>query len=272
MNVQQPIVTVLIPNYRTPQITRICLRLLRLHSDFRKIKVIVIDNGSNDESLSYLRSLSWIKLIERSPEPDDTNVLSHSRALDLALNEVETPYVLSIHTDTFIKKREWLEVLLKPMIDSPLVAGVGSWKLEHKNFISRVGRKIEEWFKKIIYYTLNFKTYEDQRFDENYHYLRSHCALYRMDVIRKLKTSFSDENQVAGLVMHRKMKEAGYEMVFLPSKKLSTFIDHLNHATLILNPDLGSKDKSIRKGRRKIQKKLRGIDADAILNNSNLDI
>ena len=44
-------VTVLVPNYKTLQITKLCLRLLRKHSDPENIRVIVIDNGSQDESL-----------------------------------------------------------------------------------------------------------------------------------------------------------------------------------------------------------------------------
>lgn len=58
-------VTLLIPNYKTPDITKICLRLIRQHSDFNRIEVMVIDNNSNDESLAYLKTLPWIMLIGR---------------------------------------------------------------------------------------------------------------------------------------------------------------------------------------------------------------
>lgn len=47
-------VTILIPNYKTPDITKICLRLIRKHTDFSKVEVIVVDNHSNDASLAYL--------------------------------------------------------------------------------------------------------------------------------------------------------------------------------------------------------------------------
>ena len=36
------------------------------------LEVIVVDNGSRDESLAYLRRLPWIRLIER-PEERPTN-------------------------------------------------------------------------------------------------------------------------------------------------------------------------------------------------------
>ncbi len=266
-----PQITILVPNYKTPEITKICLRLLRKHTDFGLAKVIVIDNHSQDASLEYLKTLHWIELIERQPEPDDTTALSHSRALDLALALVTTPFVLSIHSDTFVKRPDWLDYLLTEFRNDPNIAGVGSWKLEAKSWPRRFGRKLEEFWKKALYRLTGSKGYKDIRFDSGLHYLRSHCAMYRTDVIRALNTSFSDEKGVAGQVMHRKMTDAGYKMVFLDSTRLGQYIDHLNHATTVLNPDLGTGKKSIRQGQKRIRQKLRGIDGVALLAADHLD-
>jgi GT2 family glycosyltransferase len=104
----QPEVTILIPNYRTPKITRLCLRMLRKHTDTGRIHVIAIDNdsGEDDESLQYLRSLEWIELIERKAVPGESPGASHASALDMALERVTTPYVMSIHTDTFVLRSD----------------------------------------------------------------------------------------------------------------------------------------------------------------------
>lgn len=264
-------VTILVPNYRTPEITRICMRLLRKHTKPEQAKVIAIDNASGDESLEYLRSLSWIQFIERAAESDDTPPLSHSRALDLALEKVDTPYVLSIHTDTFVKHDDWLELLLQPFRDDPNVAGVGSWKLESKNAWQRAGRRLEQCWKQGLFKLTGRRTFNPVRFDSSLHYLRSHCAMYRMDVIRELNTGFSDGDAVAGSVMHRKMVQAGYRMVFLESEELGQYVDHLNHATMVLNPELGSKERSVRSGQKRIQARMRGIDAVGILKDDSLD-
>ena len=117
--------TVLLPNYRTPELTRLCLRSLRLYSDLSQVKVIAIDNASGDESTEYLRSLPWIRLIERTPEevaplaPADM----HSTALDLALKEVDTEFVISMHTDTILLQSGWLDYLMSKINRSPKVAG-----------------------------------------------------------------------------------------------------------------------------------------------------
>lgn len=266
------LVTILVPNYKTPQITKICMRLLRKHTDFTIARVIAIDNNSQDESLTYLKSLPWIELIERTPEADDTPPLSHSRALDLALSRVATPFVLSIHTDTFVKHPGWLDNLLSPFNEDNNIAGVGSWKLESKTWWQRGGRKLEELWKKALYRLTGHKTYQDIRFDPTLHYLRSHCAIYRTEVIRSLNTCFSDGDKVAGSIMHKKMVDAGYRMIFLPSEHLGKYVDHLNHATMVLNPELGSGKSTIRKGRRNIRRKLRDIDSEYLLNNQSLDI
>ena len=66
-----PILSILIINYKTPDLTKLCLRLLRKHTDLSKVKIIVVDNDSADESLEYLRKLSWITLIERKKLPGE---------------------------------------------------------------------------------------------------------------------------------------------------------------------------------------------------------
>ena len=67
-----PEVTILIPNFRTPEITTICFRLLRKYTPPSRAHVIAIDNDSRDESVAYLRRLKWIELIERTTEPGET--------------------------------------------------------------------------------------------------------------------------------------------------------------------------------------------------------
>src|SRR5579862_1364184 len=121
-----PLVTILVPNYKTLELTKLCLRLLRKYTEPGLAKVIVIDNDSQDASLDYLRRLSWIELIERKTT-GEAPAMAHSKALDLALTRVQTPYVLSIHTDTLVKHAGWLTFLLSRMAKDPRLAGVGSW-------------------------------------------------------------------------------------------------------------------------------------------------
>lgn len=268
-------VTILIPNYKTPTLTKLCLRLIRKHTDLSKAKIIVIDNDSKDESLSYLKTISWITLIERKLVPNESPPLSHARALDMGLEEVDTPYVLSIHTDTLVKNPQWLNFLIQQIESNPDVGGVGSWKLETKSLLTRIVKSTENTLQSLYYRCIQKTDHTIEGVGENFYYLRSHCALYRMDLIKKFNLTFSDGEKgehVAGKLLHKKMVENGYQMKFISSNVLLNYLDHINHATMILNPELGSKAKSIKKGLKRIKKRLAAFNAEEVLANDQLDI
>ena len=263
--------TILVPNYKTEDITKICLRLLRKHTRPDLADVVVIDNNSADGSLDYLRKIDWIKLIEREPVKGETGVQAHARALDLALEEVKTPYVVSIHTDTFVRRDDWLETLLDEF-DRPAVAGVGSWKLESKSRIRQFGIRLEQSWKFIFHKLFGYSGYKPNRLNFDARYLRSHCAVYRKDIIDKLNTHFADGDTTAGREMHFKMRAAHFEMKFLSSDFLSHYLVHLNHATSVLNPELRRTAETNEKEYRKIMKQLETLDAQKILADDSLDL
>jgi hypothetical protein len=264
----EPLVTILIPHYKTLTLTQLCLRLLRKFTNLNVAKIIVIDNDSQDTSLDYLRSLSWIELIERQRISNETPVQSHSHALDLALERVTTPYVLSIHTDTLVKHPRWLTFLLSHLEQAENIAGVGSWKLEKKPWWRQQLKKIERQFQ-LFYYRLLGKTNHGlEGIGKNYYYLRSHCALYRTALLRKYHLHFSDGDQVAGKYLHQVLVDKGYQMVFLPSDRLIPYLEHVNHATTVLNPAL-SRQKNVNKGLKRIAKSLTRLNA---LQDTSLDV
>lgn len=264
-------VTILVPNYKTPDLTKLCLRLLRKYTDKQLAKVIVIDNDSQDVSLDYLRSLSWIELIERQAVPGEGAVSAHSAALDLALDRVTTPYVLSIHTDTLVKHPQWLEFLLKQIETDSQVAGVGSWKLESKPWYRRWLKAIERQLQMAYFKLIGRKVHAIEGKGKNYYYLRSHCALYRTDLLRQHQLHFSDGDKLAGKSMHRALEQAGYRMVFISSEELCQYLEHINHATTVLHPHL-SRSANLNKGLRRVEKSLERFNAKAILANASLDL
>lgn len=263
-------VTILIPHYKTLELTKLCLRLLRKHTDLSQAKVIVIDNDSQDESSVYLRGVSWLQLIERKAIPNESAVEAHARALDLALAQVTTPYVLSIHTDTLVKRADWLPFLLSHIDANPQMAGVGSWKLENKP-VWRQWLKAIEYYLQLAYYRATGRTNHSLAgVGKNYYYLRSHCALYRTDLLRSLNLHFADGDMVAGKAMHEALVQAGYSMKFLSSEQLIKYMDHINHATVILN-QLSTRQKSMDKGLKRIQHSLKSMNAQLIMQDASLD-
>jgi GT2 family glycosyltransferase len=133
-------VSILIPHYKTLELTKLCLRLIRTYTDLSRVKTIVIDNNSQDESSQYLETVNWITLLKRD-QTGEGGPTAHARALDLGMGQVDTPYVLSIHTDTLVSHAGWLDYLIKKINARPNIAGIGSWKLEHKSAFARLLKK-----------------------------------------------------------------------------------------------------------------------------------
>lgn len=255
-------VSILIPHYKTLKMTQLCLELIKKNTDLNNVSIIVIDNGSNDDSSKYLTTVDWITLIAREKIAGEGGVSAHSNALDLALKTVNTPYVLSIHTDTFVISPKWLDYLLNHIKHDENVAGVGSWKLEYSPFYQQIIRTVERFFRVNIWYPIMGKQAKSvDGVGENYYYLRSHCALYRTDKVREYTQGFGDGDKVAGKVMHQKLLDKGFEMIFLESGELSKYIRHLNHATVILNPELHRGGVAKPRKIKQIKKELSDIEA-----------
>ena len=252
-------ITIIIPNYKTPVLTKLCLRSLRRFTDPKQAKVIVVDNDSADDSLEYLKQLNWITLIERKTT-GETGPQMHARALDEALNLVDTPFFMVMHTDTIVRRADWLDFMLGHFAGSPKLAGVGSWKLEHVSRAKIIGQRIEDFFREL---------FTRRRHAPEERYLRSHCACYRTAPVRELTRGF-DDGETAGKSLHRMLVAAGFEMRFLDSAVLGGYVAHLNHATMILNPT-GSGRTSKASSRQKLAGKMSDPAYTAILEDDALD-
>lgn len=121
--------TICIVNYKTLDFIRLCLRSIRKFTHY-PYEVIVVDNGSQDESLDYLKSLNWIRLIERDTTNDSGGGYSHGAGLQLGRENCHTEFFVSLHSDTFIQKNNWLTDLISYFDNDKKIACVGSGKIE----------------------------------------------------------------------------------------------------------------------------------------------
>src|SRR3954454_18408427 len=88
-------ITVLVINYKTLEVTRRCLdSLVRAYPG---VRLLIIDNGSNDESTAYIRDLSRgsrhvaCVLNERN--------IYHGPAMHQGVAASQTPYVFTLDSD-----------------------------------------------------------------------------------------------------------------------------------------------------------------------------
>ena len=225
--------TICIVNYKTFDLTRLCLRSVRKFTNY-PYEVIVVDNNSQDESLKYLKSLDWIGLIERRPEADEPGGgYSHAAGLDLGLDNCRTEFFVSMHSDTFIKKYNWLSELIDYFSNDENVACVGSGKIELKPNWQIQLKKITDLktFKRKI-------LRKPDPVGKFRYYNRTICSIYRTDILRREKLSFlmdRDKGLTGGKKLYFELVDRGYKTVELPAAVMSQYIIHLAHATQVIN-------------------------------------
>lgn len=258
-------VTIVIVNYKTELLTRLCLRSIRKFTRF-PYHVIVVDNDSNDESLDYLRSLSWINLIERSGDVSKSGSWAHGTALDIGLSKVETEYVMAMHSDTFVHRENWLGDLVGLMEGKPGMACVGGGKLDLKPKWEVVLKRFTDakaWLRRL--------KPKKKRSD---FYIRTICGLYRTGILREEQIGFAknvEKGMTCGQQLYYDLIDRGYETTPLSTDHMAKFIYHLAHATMVLNPEFTVRERTEKKCRKKLKKIFDSTEVQEILNDASLD-
>jgi GT2 family glycosyltransferase len=264
-------VTITIPHYQTEELVRVCLRSIRKYTAM-PYRVIVVDNGSEDGSLAYLRSVTWITLIERGGEVIKPGAWAHGSALDIGLKHADTEFFLALHSDVFIRREGWLDRLAEPFQQSPTVACAGAGKLEMPSSLHRVLKKVETFLKqKRASGGRGAGPGNDQPQPE---YVRTTCALYRTAVLRQEGLSFmplAERGWTSGQALYYALVQRGYDTRFISPEELGKDVDHVNHGTMVLNPSLGARKRTIAKGMHALRNKLDDERVRSILKDSGLD-
>jgi len=263
-------VTICIVNYKTLELTRLALRSIRKLTHY-PYEVVVVDNNSRDESLEYLKGLSWISLIERKDKTNDSSGgYAHAAALDMALENCDTDFFASLHSDSIVHKDGWMEDLIKYFDNDHGVACVGSGKVE----LAPIWRK---YLKKCT----DFKTFKRKLLrtpdpiGKYRYYNRTVCSVYRTNILKEGKLSFlmdRDKGLTVGKKLYFELVDRGYKTVELPDRIMKKYIYHLAHATQVINADeFNIRNRTQRKINRLIKKIWNSREVQTILADDSLD-
>lgn len=261
--------TICVVNYKTPDFTRLCLRSIRKFTRYAS-ETIVVDNNSQDESLDYLRGLKWIRLIERDSGDDPGGGFSHGAALDQGLNSCNTEFFVSMHSDTFVQRANWLGDMVGYFSNDDKTACVGSGKIE-----------LTPKWREVLKKATDFRTFKRKLLKEpdavgKYRYYnRTICCVYRTEVLRREKLSFltgRDEGLTAGKKIYFELLDRGYKTVKLPPSVMGRYIIHLAHATQVINPaEFTLRNKTIRKCNRLVDRIMACDVVKSVLADDSLD-
>ncbi|MCA9115520.1 MAG: glycosyltransferase family 2 protein [Planctomycetaceae bacterium] len=232
-----PRITICIPHWEVPRYLKICLRSIRQHSRKYNLEVIVVDNGSQDGSLEYLRSLDWIRLISRPEETRDNWPQNCFTALDLGVQEGTGEYYVCMHTDVFVKSDNWLDPFLEQLEKNPRAAGAGAWKLELAN-------PFYLWQKRVFGY-LNYRIKRALGGRKRHitwkqgHYPRDYCAMYRRQTLLDCEATFNGKNGWVGggCSIFKQLEAAGHEVAVFPVDVMARGIVHVAHGTAAVRTD-----------------------------------
>ena len=261
--------TICIPNYKTLDFTRLCLRSIRKFTKY-PYEVIVVDNDSQDESLAYLKSLSWIRLIERQGGKELRGSYAEGSALNIGLKNCNTEFFVVMHSDTFIKKENWLTELIGYFGDDEGVSCVGSGKIELTPRWRVLLKKATD-FK-----ALKRKILRDRQAMRRFRYHnRTICCIYRTGILQPEKLSFlmdRDQGLTSGQKLYFELIDQGYKTVELPPLIMCRYVIHLAHATQVVNPqEFAIQKKAIRKCNQIVDKVLSLEIIQDILKDESLD-
>jgi glycosyltransferase involved in cell wall biosynthesis len=262
--------TICIPNYKTLDLTKICLRSIRKFTHY-PCEVIVVDNNSKDQSLEYLRGLEWIRLIER-PEigPEVVGSPAEGSALDVGLEACNTEFFVVMHSDTFVRKANWLTELIGYFDGDDRVCCVGSGKLENKPYWQVMLHDITDvrTFKRKLFR-------EPDPFGRYRRYNLTICCVYKTAVVKRQRLSFLpdvEKRLTAGKPLYLALVDRGYKTVELSSAVMSQYVIHLGHATQAVNPaEFRLRSKTMRKCSRTIRKVLSSELFHNVLHDESLD-
>ena len=261
--------TICVVNYKTLDFTRLCLRSIRKFTTY-PYEVLVIDNDSQDESLDYLKSLSWIRLIERKGPTDSSGGYAHSAALDLGLENCDTEFFISMHSDVFIHKQNWLRSLLSYFNGDEDIACVGTGKIE-----------LERKWRAVLKKATDLRTFRRKLFRQpdplgKYRYYnRTICALYRTEILRREGLSFlmdRDKGLTSGKKLYFELVDRDCKTIELPCSTFRQYLLHLAHATQVINPqEFTLRKRTIKKCNRLLDKIMSSEPFKSILQDDSLD-
>lgn len=231
-----PKITICIPHWQAKLYMTLCLRSIRKHSRKYNPEVIVVDNGSRDESLDYLRSVSWIRLIER-PEETHTNWPENVfSAWDCGLAAATGDLFVTMHSDVFVRSDDWLDPFIREMSSGPRVAGTGSWKLE-------IESSLYAWQKRIVGFVYGTtKAYfglSERGGWQGHNYPRDYCAMYRRRILLDERLTFSDVKSLGGggISIADQIWSAGYATPLFPVREMARCVFHVAHGTAAIAPE-----------------------------------
>lgn len=103
-------VSIVIVHYNRPDYLNICLQSIQVMSNLNNYEVIVVDNGSDQESIAFLKILEdeGIKVIYNK----ENLYWSDAANLGAKAASEDSKYLIFMHDDTVVLNHSWIDILI----------------------------------------------------------------------------------------------------------------------------------------------------------------
>ena len=196
------------------------------------LEILVVDNGSRDYSLDYLRTLPWIRLIERPDESCANWPANVFTAWDLGLQQATGEFFVTLHTDVLVRRNNWLDPLLC-QFTNPQVAAAGAWKLELEHPLYHWQKEV---LGRLIARLKQFAGRPQRGVIAAQRYPRDYCAMYRRKTLLQNGLTFcpAPDEITGGYAIARQLWQLGYRTEVIPTHDMARNIVHVAHGTAAL--------------------------------------
>jgi glycosyltransferase involved in cell wall biosynthesis len=272
-NSRDSTVSICIPHWQVEPLLKICLRSIRKHSRAYNLEVIIVDNGSKDSSLDWLRSLSWVKLIERPEEGPHNFPANVFSAFQKGLEAASGDYFLIMHSDVFVKSDRWLDPFLREFeLGGDKTAAVGGWKLSLEPPFYTAQK---EFFGGVLDWLKSLLNSGRQRRQQDKRYPRDFCAMYSRRLLLEKGITFGSARGGGGRDTAHQIWDNGLNVRMIPVSELHQHIVHVAHGTAAIKAGEDfrlSRPKEQSKAERRVNRLFMQPWVQALKNDSSLDL
>lgn len=131
-NLPEDLVSIIILSYNTFNVTFNCIKSV-LEKTVHPFELFVVDNGSQDGTVDWLRDEKYLALIANQQN------LGYSKANNLAIRQARGEYMCLLNSDIIVRTRGWLKHMVDAAKSSTSIGTVGAKLLYPNGTIQHIG-------------------------------------------------------------------------------------------------------------------------------------
>lgn len=215
--------------------TKKCMESLKKSAVSFGADVYVVDNGSMDDTVAYLKELDWIKLIQNEEN------LGFVRGNNVAINQINEGDIILLNNDIIITQDDWIEKLQKTAYKDEKTGVVGCRLINERGEFLHAGTYIYPetyWGQQIGGGQRNIGQYQDDREVQGVVFACAYIKREVVDAIGGLNEHFFSYFEDTDYCLAA--KKAGFKIVCCGSvtlihyQNVSTDVNKVNFSDMFL--------------------------------------